>query len=70
MGNATDGPSGGGSLADSPQPVYRAMREAGAVALVDEMVVVCGRSEIETMLRDPLLFSSNMAAFDMGNVRR
>ncbi len=69
MSNAPDGPSAGGSLADSPQPVYRAMREAGAAMLVDEMVVVCGRSEIETILRDPLLFSSNMAAVEMGNVR-
>ena len=58
------------SLADNPQPMYRAMREAAAVMPVDEsMVVVCRRAEIDEALRQSDLFSSNMSAVDMGNVR-
>jgi cytochrome P450 len=57
-------------LADAPQPMYKAMREAAAVVPVDEsMVVVCRRAEIDETLRNHDLFSSNMSAVDMGNVR-
>jgi len=57
-------------LADAPQPMYKAMREAAAaVAVDDSMVVVCRRAEIDETLRNHELFSSNMSAVDMGNVR-
>ncbi|HEV7758195.1 MAG TPA: cytochrome P450 [Acidimicrobiales bacterium] len=57
-------------LADEPQPLYRAMREAAAVVPVDDsMVVVCRRAEIDETLRNSTLFSSNMSAVDMGNER-
>ena len=61
---------GSSSIADEPQPMYRAMREAGAVVPVDDsMVVVCRRAEIDETFRNPELFSSNMSAVDLQNVR-
>jgi cytochrome P450 len=57
-------------MASEPQPVYRAMRESGAVVPVDDsMVVVCRRAEVEEVFRRPELFSSNMSAVDLQNVR-
>jgi len=59
-----------GELANAPQPMYRAMRETAAVVPVDDsMVVVCRRPEIEEAFRHPELFSSNMSAVDLQNVR-
>lgn len=66
----TTSPTGAGGMADNPQPMYRAMRETAAVVPVDEsMVVVCRRAEIDEALRHSDLFSSNMSAVDLGNVR-
>jgi cytochrome P450 len=63
-------PIGTPSVADEPQPMYRAMREAAAVVPVDDtMVVVCRRAEIDETLRNHERFSSNMTAVDMGNIR-
>jgi cytochrome P450 len=63
-------PVGEAGLADAPQPMYRAMREAAAVLPVDDhMVVVCRRPEIEETFRNPALFTSNMSAVDLQNVR-
>lgn len=67
---ATTHPMGAGDLAGDPQPVYRELRAAGAVVAVDDsMVVVCRRPEIEETFRNPELFSSNMSAVDLQNVR-
>jgi cytochrome P450 len=50
--------------------MYRALREAAAAIPVDDsMVVVCRRAEIDETLRNHELFSSDMSAVDMGNVR-
>lgn len=60
----------GGDLGSDPQPMYRAMRETAAVVPVDDsMVVVCRRPEIEETFRHAELFSSNMSAVDLQNVR-
>jgi cytochrome P450 len=57
-------------MANDPQRMYRAMRETGAVVPVDDrMVMVCGRAEIEETFRRPEVFSSNMSAVDLQNVR-
>lgn len=57
-------------MAANPQPMYRAMREAAAVVTVDDsMVVVCRRPEIEETFRRADIFSSNMSAVDLQNVR-
>jgi cytochrome P450 len=70
LSDETANPMGDGDFAAAPQPMYRAMREATAVMAVDEtMVVVCRRGEIEELFRHPDLFSSNMSAVDLQNVR-
>jgi cytochrome P450 len=57
-------------MASDPQPMYRAMRDAAAVVPVDDsMVVVCRRGEIDELFRRPELFSSNMSAVALQNVR-
>jgi cytochrome P450 len=50
--------------------MYREMRETAAVLPVDDsMVVICRRAEIDETLRRSDLFSSNMSAVDIGNIR-
>jgi cytochrome P450 len=59
-----------GDIASNPQPVYEAMRTAAPVLPVDDdMVLVCRRDEIEETFRRPDIFSSNMSAVDLQNVR-
>ena len=57
-------------MARNPQPTYRTMRDTAAVVPVnDKMVIVCRRGEIEEAFRSPEVFSSNMSAVDLQNVR-
>jgi cytochrome P450 len=57
-------------MARNPQPTYRTMRDTAAVLPVnDRMVIVCRRGEIEEAFRSPEIFSSNMSAVDLQNVR-
>lgn len=57
-------------MARSPQRTYRRMRDAAPVhAVDDQMVVVSRRAEVEEAFRRPDIFSSNMAAVDLQNVR-
>jgi cytochrome P450 len=61
---------GDDAMARNPQPMYRAMRETAAVVPVDDsMVVVCRRPQIDELFRRADLFSSNMSAVDLQNVR-
>jgi cytochrome P450 len=75
---ADDAGSYGGSPFDAmdpdstrhPQPLYKMLREAQPVMRVEGVgVVLTRRAEIEAVFRDPLLFSSNMDAVDLSNVR-
>lgn len=53
-----------------PQPMYKMLREAEPVMRVEGVgVVVTSRAEIEEVFRDPEVFSSNMDAVDLQNVR-
>jgi len=57
-------------MARNPQPTYRTMRDTAAVLPVDDkMVIVCRRGEVEEAFRHPDVFSSNMSAVDLQNVR-
>ncbi len=64
------GPLPSEEVADNPQPMYRAMREAAAVVPIDDhMVVACRRAEIDEIFRNHEAFTSNMSAVDLQNVR-
>jgi cytochrome P450 len=75
---ADEGGSYGGSPFDMmdpetarhPQAVYKMLREAEPVMRVEGVgVVLTRRAEIEEVFREPLVFSSNMDAIDLQNVR-
>jgi cytochrome P450 len=56
--------------ARNPQPMYRALREAGPVAdLGPQGVLVTRRVDIEEVFRHPEVFSSDKSAAELGNVR-
>jgi cytochrome P450 len=71
-------PGGGGGpfdgmdpeMAAHPQPVFKAMREAGTVMPIDGVgVLLSGKAEIDEAFRHPDIYSSNMSAVDLKNVR-
>jgi cytochrome P450 len=49
--------------------MYKAMRETPVMAVEGVGVVLSGREEIEEAFRHPEIFSSNMSAIDLKNVR-
>lgn len=52
-----------------PQPMYRALRESSPVFRSPQAVVLSRLADIEMALKHTELFSSNMDAVDLGNVR-
>ncbi len=75
-GPETDGESGSPfsamdpEMAANPQPVFKVLREASPVMPIDGVgVLLTGRAEIDEAFRHPELFSSNMSAVDLGNIR-
>ena len=56
-------------LAASPQPMYKLMRDGSPVLHLDGAVAVSRREDIDEIFRCPEVFSSNMSAVDLGNVR-
>src|ERR1700755_1474581 len=52
-----------------PQPMYKALRESSPVFRSPTAVVLSRLAHIEMALKHPELFSSNMDAVDLGNVR-
>jgi cytochrome P450 len=56
-------------VAADPQPVYRMLREQAPVLRTETGVVISRRADVEWALRHPEIFSSGMAAVDLGNVR-
>ena len=68
--NAASSPLSTDDLANNPQPIYRSMRELAGVMPIDDLtVVVCRRAEIDEVFRRADIFSSNMSAVDLQNVR-
>jgi cytochrome P450 len=57
------------ALAAAPQGAYRALREEAPVLRSDTGVIVSRHEDVMFALRHPDLFSSNMDAIDIGNVR-
>ena len=56
-------------LAAAPQASYRAMQENMPVLRLDGMVMISRHEDVMHALRHPELFSSNMDAIDIGNIR-
>ena len=57
-------------MAKNPQPMYKELREAMPVMPLDDFgVVLTRKAEIDEALRHPELFSSNIDAVDLQNVR-
>lgn len=56
-------------LAAAPQASYRAMQEHSPVLRHDGMVMISRHEDVMHALRHPELFSSNMDAIDIGNIR-
>jgi cytochrome P450 len=52
-----------------PQKTYRLIREHSPVMAMDGSVVLSRRADIDEAFRKPDVFSSNMSAVDLGNVR-
>lgn len=56
-------------MARCPQPVYKEMRAAMRALPMEGSVVLGGRAEVDEALQNPELFSSNMSAVELANVR-
>jgi cytochrome P450 len=56
-------------MAAAPQASYRLMQEHTPVLRLDGMVMISRHEDVMHALRHPELFSSNMDAIDIGNVR-
>jgi cytochrome P450 len=54
---------------EEPQPMYRALRESTPVFRAPQVVVLSRLADIEMALKRTDLFSSNMDAVDLGNIR-
>jgi cytochrome P450 len=52
-----------------PQPMYKALRESTPVFRTPQVVVLSKLADIEMALKHTELFSSNMDAVDLGNIR-
>jgi cytochrome P450 len=52
-----------------PQPMYKLLRETNPVMRSDFGVTLARRADIDVALRQPEVFSSNMDAIDLGNIR-
>jgi cytochrome P450 len=57
-------------MAANPQPVFKVMRDTMPVMPIDGLgVVITKRADVEKVLRHPEVFSSNIDAVDLKNVR-
>ena len=57
-------------MAANPQPLFKAIRETDPVMAVEGVGVVLARkAEIDEAFRHPEIFSSNMSAIDLKNIR-
>lgn len=52
-----------------PQPMYKMLRDTGAVVDLDDMVLVAGDADVREVLHRPDIFSSGIDAVAIGQVR-
>ena len=56
-------------MAAHPQPMFKMLRDSMPVMPVEHGVVVSRKVDVDVVLRDPVIFSSNVDAVDLSNVR-
>jgi len=56
-------------MAANPQPMFKMLRDASPVMVMEGSAVLSRRAEFEEAFRHPEVFSSNMSAIDLKNVR-
>jgi cytochrome P450 len=56
-------------MAADPRPMYKMLRESMPVMKIDTGVVLSRRAEIDAALQRPEVFSSNISAAELGNIR-
>ena len=56
-------------MAAHPQPMFKMLRDSMPVMPVEHGVVVSRKVDVDVVLRDPVIFSSNVDAVDLSNIR-
>jgi cytochrome P450 len=56
-------------MAAHPQPMFKMLRDSMPVMPVEHGVVVTRKVDVDVVLRDPVIFSSNVDAVDLSNIR-
>jgi cytochrome P450 len=60
---------GESDMAANPQPIFQAMRDNSPVLALEGSLVLSRKADIDEALRHPEMFTSNMSAVDLKNVR-
>jgi cytochrome P450 len=60
---------GTSDMAAHPQPIFQALRDNSPVLALEGSLVLSRKSDIDEALRHPEMFTSNMSAVDLKNVR-
>jgi cytochrome P450 len=60
---------GESDMAANPQPIFKALRDDSPVLALEGSLVLSRKSDIDEALRHPEMFTSNMSAVDLKNVR-
>jgi len=56
-------------MAANPQPIFKALRDNSPVLAMEGSLVLSRKTDIDEALRHPEMFTSNMSAVDLKNVR-
>jgi cytochrome P450 len=60
---------GQSDMAANPQPIFQALRQDSPVLALEGSLVLSRKADIDEALRHPEMFTSNMSAVDLKNVR-
>jgi cytochrome P450 len=60
---------GESDMAANPQPIFKALRDDSPVLALEGSLVLSRKSDIDEALRHPEMFTSNMSAVDLKNIR-
>jgi cytochrome P450 len=64
-----ESPFGDSGMAANPQPVFKALRDGSPVLALEGSLILSRKADIDEALRHPEMFTSNMSAVDLKNVR-